>query len=237
MTGISDDDLEQERATRLQTKTRPKGTLPYLPTTSDIEVLREFLSLALRPREGWRVWEFERAGRQKTDPCSLVVRNGREVQTHRFKHQGELYGRDVRSVVVAVTDGELRPPHLTGGEIEDLWAALCILGTVASEYDDRDEARKWIEQLLTACQVFTGHTLIPDARHDALMALKAHGEFTRPDALSMLRGGDPQWQRRPVRVIDRVTGEQYVRAGEAATFVRYVLGAEPLSPPDLQGAA
>jgi hypothetical protein len=230
VTGISDEDLTTIESSRLQGKPRPKGTLPYLPKTDDVEVLREFLSLAFAPRPGWRVWDFSRAGRQKADPCSVVLRNGRETVTFRFNHQAELWGRDMRAIVLAVTEGKLRPPHLTGGEVEDVWAALCILGTVTSEYDELSETHKWIEQLLPVTTPLMGHTLVPDGRHDGLMALKAMGEFTRPDALQLLRGGEgQQWQRRPVRFVDKQTGDHYLRAGETAAFVRYVLGAEPLS--------
>ncbi len=75
-----------------------------------------------------------------------------------------------------------------------------------------------------------GYSLGPDARHDGLMAIKAAGEFTKGDALSLIRGGDDQrYQQRPLRFVDSQTGEQWVRVGETATFVRWVVGVEPLS--------
>jgi hypothetical protein len=62
------------------------------------------------------------------------------------------------------------------------------------------------------------------------MAIRAGGEFTRPDALTLLRpGGDEHYQQRPTRFIDSETGEQWLRAGEMAAFIRWVLGVEPLS--------
>jgi hypothetical protein len=85
-----------------------------------------------------------------------------------------------------------------------------------------------MQQLLDVASPVRGKTLVPDGRYEALMALKALGEFTRPDALTLLRGSE-DWQRRPARFIDEQTAEQWVRAGETATFLRWVLGVEPLS--------
>jgi hypothetical protein len=85
--------------------------------------------------------------------------------------------------------------------------------------------------MLPVCLPLTGHTLVPDGRWDGLMAIRAAGEFTKTDALSMLRpGGDePRYQQRPIRFVDKHTGDQYLRAGETATYMRYVIGVEPLA--------
>lgn len=217
---------------RLQAKPRPKGSIPYLPDTDDPEVLRDWLTLAFRPPPGWTIHSFERTGRDRRDPATLLVINGRESKPYRFDRQADLVGTSLRSAVLAIADGKLRMPHLTGGEIEDVWAALCMLGQVLTEWDERDEARKWCEQMIVATMPLRGHTLAPDGRHAALMALKSAGEFTRPDALSLVRPGnadEQRYQQRPARFVDETTGEQWLRAGEMATYLRWVLGVEPLS--------
>jgi len=231
MTPIHAGDLDQPPTV----KPRPKGKLPYLPDDlDDPEVLRDWLTLAFRPPTGWRVTGFERTGRDKGDPCLLMVRNGRDSRVYRFSRQGDLLA-GMRTTVVGATDHWLRVPHLTGGEIEDVWAALCHLGKVLTEWDERDETRKWIEQLVRASRPMTGHTLVPDGRHAALMALKTEPEFVKADALSMIRPGDAEgYQQRPVRFIDSQTGQQWVRAGETAAFIRWVVGVEPISPATLK---
>lgn len=224
-------DFSERDSYVLKAKARPKGTLPYLPDGREPEALRDWLTLACRPDEGWRVSGFERTGRDPRDPCWLQLANGREARTYRFNHQTDLC-KDPRITVVSTTDGKLAVPHLTGTEVEDFWVALCQLGTVLTEHDERDETRKWIEQLLPATSVLTGHTLTPEGRHDGLMALKRAGEFTKSDALTYLRP-DPvngsAYLQRPARFVDEKTGDQWVRVGETGTFVRWVVGVEPLS--------
>ena len=224
VTDYTADDLD-----RVQAKARPRGKLPYLPDEPELEALCDWLTLAFCPPEGWRVAGFERTGRDKSDPATLMVRNGRENRTYRFKQQGELMTRP-RVTVAALSDGWLRMPHLTGSEVEDVWMALCQVAVVQTEWDERAETTKWLDQLIRASLPLSGHTLVPDGRHAGLMALKHAGEFTRTDALAMGRPGEIEGhQQRPVRFIDSETGEQWVRAGETAAYVRWVLGVEPLS--------
>jgi hypothetical protein len=227
MARVSKDEFEQLRG---ELTIRKGGKLPHLPDElDDPEGLRDWLTLAFRPPEGWRVVGFERAGRDQTDPCTLMTQNGRESTVYRFKRQADVM-RNTRVAVTAVSDGVLRMPHLNGGEIEDVRVALCRLGNVLTEWDERDETRKWVEQLVRASLPLTGHTLVPDGRHAALMALKNSGEFTRTDALAMGRPGEVEGhQQRPVRFVDAQTGDEWIRAGETAAYVRWVLGVEPLS--------
>lgn len=215
-------------ADRNEAKPRSRGTLPYLPNDPDAEQLRGWLTLAFRPPRGWRVSGFERMGRDKADAARLLLVNGRENKAFRFDAQRELM-KEPRATVTSVADGWLKMPHLTPGEVEDVWAALCTLGRVMTEHDDAQEAREWIEQMLPATIPLTGHTLVPDGRHAALMAIKQAGEFSKSDAMSLLRPGeDSRYQQRPTRFVDAQTGEQWLRVGETATFVRWVVGVEPL---------
>lgn len=213
-----------------QLKARPRGTLPYLPDDADAPTLQAWLTRGLRPPLGWTVQSFERAGRDPRDACWIVVANGRESKTFRFDRQSDLVMR-ARPTFIGVTDGWLRVPHLTGSEIEDVWAALCLLGRVLTEYDDADDTRKWVEQMIKQTLPLNGHSLASaDERHAALMAIKRAGEFTRPDAEALRKPGEDQRLiQRPTRFIDKQTGEQWLRAGETAAFVRWYLGVEPLS--------
>lgn len=230
MTRFTEGDLDS-----LQEKPRPKGSLPYLPKNGkhgEVEPLRGWLTRTFRPvDEGWRFDAFDRAGRGKLDPCSITFSNGREHKTFRFKQQRDLMNAP-RSVVLGISDGWLAMPHLTGSEIEDVWAALCTIGRVLTEHDEVQQTREWVEQMLPSTLPVNGHTLVPDGRHDALMAIRAAGEFTKSDALSMIRpsNGDAEhYQQRPSRFIDAQTGEQYLRSGETACYLRWVVGVEPLS--------
>ena len=222
--------LNDDGASDNGSKPRPKGTLPYLPRGREAEPLRDWLTLAFRPLNDWRLQSVDRAGRDARDPVTLTFASGREAKSFRFKTQRELMNAP-RVTSLAVSDGWLAVPHLTAGEVEDVWAALCTLGSVLTEHDEVEQTREWIEQMLPSTLPLNGYTLVPDARHDALMAIKAQGEFTKTDALSMVRPGsnDEHYQQRPLRFVDKATGEHWVRTGETATYVRWVVGVEPLS--------
>lgn len=221
------DDLDQAAADN--GKPRPKGKLPYLGDDLEVDGLRDWLNLAVRPPSGWQVHDFQRAGRGKTDPCTLMITNGRERETFRFDAQQILHTTP-RVALHSVSDGRLRMPHLTGTEIEDFWAALTRLGHVLAEYDETQETTKWMEHLIEASEPLVGYTLIPDNRHDALMAMRNRGEFKRTHALAMVRPTeDAKRLHRPVRFIDRQTDEVFVRAGETLCYLRIVEGVEPLA--------
>ena len=222
----------------LKGKARPKGSLPYLPEGRDPEPLRAWLTRAFRPEQGWHFDTFERPTTEPNDGCSITFRNGREAVTHRFKRQADLMGPKLRPMVLSVAQGELDMPHLTASEVEDVWAAMCKLGSVLTHYDERDETRKWVEQMLESTEALTGYTLVPDGRRDALMAIREHGEFKYLDAKALLsarRDDNPALLRYPIRFVDSQTAEQWVRMGETATFLRWIVGADPLSHGSLKG--
>jgi hypothetical protein len=227
MTDFTPDDLDRLAAG--DGKPRPKGKLPYLEDELEVDGLRDWLGLAVRPPNGWQVHDFQRAGRGKTDPCTLTITNGRERETFRFDTQQILYTQP-RVALHSVSDGRLRMPHLTGTEVEDFWAALTRLGHVLAEYDETHETTKWMEHLLEACEPLVGFTLVPDHRHDGLMALRQRGEFKRSHALTLVRPmEDTKRAHRPVRFVDRQTDDQWVRAGETLCYLRHVEGVEPLA--------
>jgi hypothetical protein len=222
------DDLERAAEANNAPKPRKQGKLPEKPSSRDPDVLRGFLTLAWRPGQDERVWAFERAGTDPADPCTVVIRNGREMRSIRFPHQHVLY-RGLR-VAVMSADPSSDMPHLTGGEVEDVWAALCQLGVVLSEADHREEAVAWVEQLLAYTMPLRGFSLVPDARRDALMAIRAVRQFTRSDAEILRKPGeDTHYLQRPMRFVDAHTAEHWLRVGETAAFVRWTLGVEPLT--------
>ena len=100
-----------------------------------------------QPAAGLEGEGFERAGRQRRDPATLRLRNAEGGQVaYRFTEQRELAtAGSLRAAVYAACDGVCRVPSLTKPELEDVWAALCMLGEVLANQDDRDEAREWVE--------------------------------------------------------------------------------------------
>jgi hypothetical protein len=118
----------------------------------------------------------------------------------------------------------MRPPYLTGPEVHDLHRALCMLGTKMQAPDELEQAREWMIALLDDARPLTGHTMTdPIDRHEAMVVLKAAGRFTHLDAREILARPDDPWPRRPVCLADRITGDMWLRLGEAATYVRQIL--------------
>jgi hypothetical protein len=61
------------------------------------------------------------------------------------------------------------------------------------------------------------------------MAMRKAGQFSRGDALALLRSSDDgRYAQRPCRFIDLKTAEQWVRSSELAAYLRHVIGVEPL---------
>jgi hypothetical protein len=156
------------------------------------------------------------------------VANGRERRSYRFRNQRDLWGSTLRSVINAAASPDLRMPHLTASEIEDVWAALCGLGDVLEVRDELDQTREWLAAAYGATVPLTGYSLTRGRRHDALMELRRRGEFSVQDAREILRRPQDPWPRHPVRVEDEQTGEVWLRTGEAATYLRYIVGVDPL---------
>jgi hypothetical protein len=226
------EDMQRRRQAHLAVaKPRPKGVLPHLPSDPDALVL--WLTAAFRPSKGFEFERFDRTSIRKQDPVSITFRNGRERRSLRFERGQDLTGNALRGNVVGMSAGFCQMPHLSPGEIEDVWVGLCTIAKVMTEYDDREETIKWLHQMLDESKPLTGKTLASDGRHDALMALRSQGEFVRRDAEQLVRGVEG-WQRRPVRFVDDQTADQFLRAGETATFLWHVVGVRDLTRPGLR---
>lgn len=222
----TEDELDQA-----QDKPRPKGRLSRLDEKrlDDPDYLRQWLTKAFRPTLGV-VRGFERMSQDLDQPAWLIVANGSEEYRYRFRQQSDLTTQKCRKIVLAVGSGELRMPHLSDGEIEDVWAALTYLGSVLSNRSELDQAGEWLDALLRIAAPLEGHTLTDSGtRRDALLAFRKFGEFTRLDALAILRSPEQTWTRRPTCLIDSATGEMWLRERESATYLREILGVKPLT--------
>lgn len=238
MTGISDDDLDEiERKSRTD-KSRPKGTMPYLPDRdAPLSQWREWITRALSPPSGYAFDEFERHGRRLSDPAYVQLRTpaGGAVR-YRFPEQRALAkSTNLRASVVSITDGLCRMGNLTGPEKDDVWAALVIVAHVAAEQDEVEEFREWVESYLRVTEPEARYTLNPPGRYDALMALQARGSFERRHAqLIATEVDERKWSRRPVLLVDSETDRHWVRVNELATYLRHVIG-QPLGHGVLDG--
>ena len=213
--------------------------LSWLPAyEAPLSEWRDWLTGALRLTGGLRVEDFIRNGRQRTDGCSLVLTlpdgKRRSFALGEQRHLMALTSQ--RVTLIGATDGLVRMPALSKAESEDVWAALVTLATVASDQSKDDETREWIERFLGVVQVQTGSTMRPNGRFDALRFLKSRPLFNRWSALTLEDSSvGPERKNRPVLLLDRETGERWVRAAEVATFVRHCVGAPPISQATLDG--
>jgi hypothetical protein len=225
-TDFTIDELEQ-RAQRKKLKARKGGKIPPLTDEilDNVEFLREWVNAAMRPRPGWRVVDFE-YDQDPGTPCALVLKNGDDRERIRFARQSDLTSSPNRfgTTINSVTSRRLRPPPLSPSELYDLHGALCVLGTKMQNPDELEQAREWMTALLDAAAPIEGLTLVErNDRHDALLALKVRPQFTYLHARAILARPDEPWPRQPACLIDRVTNDYWLRAGESATYVRHIL--------------
>jgi hypothetical protein len=224
-TGPTIDELEQ-RDQRKKLKARKGGKIPPLTDEilDNVEFLREWINAAMRPRPGWRVVDFQ-YDQDADTPCLLVVQNGTDREGYRFRRQDELLSpQRFGQAINAVTGRWLRPPFLSGPELYDLHGALCALGTKMNTPDEPHQAREWMTALLDATRPLEGRTMTDAVeRHESMVELKSWGQFTYLHARAVIQHPDEPWPARPVCLIDRVTGDMWLRAGEAATYVRHIL--------------
>ena len=225
--GFTAADFERNEHRKTWSKPRPKGVLPPLTDEilDDVEWLRDWLTVSLRPRQGWRVIDFEH-GEDPDTPCTLIVANGTDRACYRFRTQRELNtsATRLRNAISTVASGQLRPKHVNTAELGDLFQALCALRPALAGEDELEQAKDWLFRLLEAAKVLEGHSMTDAAtRRDALLALRRWREFTFLDALAIKRAPDDPWPHRPVCLLDSVTGEMWLRARESITFLRGIL--------------
>lgn len=220
------EDFERHERRKNWNSKRPNGSIPRLTDEilDDPEWLRDWLTVSLRPRQGWRVADFKHG--EDDDHCTIFVSNGTERATYRFRKANDLNTSVTRMLnsISTVTGNQLRPPHFKGAEFTDIWRALCGLGPALDSQGELEQARDWLFRLLDVAHPMEGHSLADSTRRrDALLALKRWGEFTYLDALAIRKSPELPWPRRPVCLIDSETGGMWLRAREAATFLRHIL--------------
>jgi hypothetical protein len=225
MTDITLDELERRDQHR-KLKPRKGGKIPPLgdDTLDNPERLREWLGVVLRPRPGWQVVDFD-YGAEVDTPCTITVRNGADQERYRFRSQRDFNSTSgFQLAVTTITDCQLRPPKMSANELLDVHQALCRLGTRMSAQDELEQAREWMVALLDAARPLLGHSMVNVAdRRDALLKLKALGQFTWLDALAIQKHPEDLWPRKPTCLIDQSSRDMWLRAGEAATYVRHIL--------------
>ena len=224
---ITLDDLERHERRQNWNAKRTGGAIPALSDDilDDPEWLRDWLTAVLRPRDGWRVVDFEH-GEELDMPCRLFVANGQRTVRYRFKTQRDLTSSPskMRATISTIAGGQLRPPQLKPAELGDLWQALCALQPALAGPNEPEQAKEWLFDLLDVAHPLEGHSLSDAAaQRDTLLMLRAWGEFTYLDALAIKKNPDQPWPRRPVCLVDRATGEMWLRARESATFLRHIL--------------
>lgn len=229
---IGDDPPEPDESGR---KKKAKRTLDWLPDYgASHPALRLWITTALGFPEGWLVEDFIRFGRQRNDPCALVVTApGGGLREFRFSEQRLLSTpASLRSTVLSETDGIARMRALNVSEREEVWAALCTLARVTVKQTAIDETHDWIDRFLRVTSPTDEHTLEPVGRFEALKMMRSRPEFGRAAAL---RIDELDGEHRPVLLVDRITHRQYIRAGDFATYLRHVIGVGPLSQSTLDG--
>jgi hypothetical protein len=220
---ISEDDADQ-----IGKKARSKGTLPYLPNRdAPLSEHRAWIDRALAAPSGYRLESFVRHGRQLSNPAEMTLLTpvGGHVKFRFREQRGLARPNNLRATLYSVTDGLCRPPHLTNGEASDVWCALCAFAYVGIQQDERDETSDWLDKFLEIAKVETEHTLEPDGRYDALVALQERGMFERQDAQALLAPPSKAWSwMQPVVLRDSKTRRDWIRVKELATYVRNVVG-------------
>lgn len=222
------EELDHARHRKDWDRPRSGGRLPSLTDdiVGDVEWLRDWLTIAFRPQPGWRVKDFQH-GERLDDACTLVVANGQESRRYRFDSQRELTSspQRLRVAVAAIAGHEMRIGHLKPAEAGDVYEALCAIGKVLAEEDELEQARDWLLRLLQDARSIEGRTMKDRAtQRDALLTLKREPEFTHLDGRAIQSHPESPWPRQPVYLVDATTGELWLRAREAATYLRHILG-------------
>lgn len=228
MTGISDDDLDTIERRKNGSKPRPKGTLPHLPDRdTGLRELRDWLTLAFNPPNGYRFDGYVRHGHKGTTSATitLVAPAGSRVEFYVEEQRDLSTASRLRASVASLTNGLCRMPHLSGPEASDVWVALCSLAHVVDEYDERRETTDWLDSFFTVAETLTGYTLEEPGRYDALVKLKNRGLFERRHANRIADEVEQRhWTLVPVLLVDRETDRRHARVAELATYIRHVIG-------------
>lgn len=211
--------------------TRPEGKNGKWPKMPDhgtgIDVVRDYLTEASRMPQGWRAATCERFGTEGTDAMVLVFAGPEGEGLYvRFAHQAHA-GKPatLRAEMASQTSGLSRMHHPSQAQAGDFYNMCCALAGAISGADVEQVMREELRTYIDQAHALTGHGLTrSETLRAGLEALSARPEFRRKDAIYYLKTPNDELRsyERPVCLIDAVTGERWLRAGELATWMRHV---------------
>jgi hypothetical protein len=163
---------------------------------------------------GWRPLRLaavHRYGNRLVDALHIYLDNGALID---FPRQSDITGRGgwARSVI-AGTDGVAHPPALKDHDLQDVFRSLCVLAGRSRAQLEADEHADILADLLTLCRPFTGYSAVDSAaRYQLLTAVKSERPWDPTDR---------QTPTQPLLIVDQVTGDEYLRAGDAMAYFRF----------------
>jgi len=212
--------------------TRPEGKerkWPKMPDHADgIAGARKYINDAVRLPDGWRVASCVRWGTEGTDAMLLVFDGpDDEVLNVRFDSQAHA-GKPstLRHGMASMTSGKARMHHPSQGQAADFYTMCCALARALETTSTADMTREELRAFLdTAYKLPGSHGLTKaETLRSGLTAIRARAEWRRKDAQRYLTTADDVLENRdrPMVLVDAVTGERWIRAGELATWFRHV---------------
>ena len=222
-----------------------KRKLPKLPPACGIVDALEWLGAeAFKLPRGYSVRMVERAGIDGDDPMTITFEglgDDQPVIVVRFnRQQTAMRGGGLRGTLIAYSQGRFNMPHYGEADALEVFAGLCIAAGIPSESDQLDEAREWVEETRRNAEPLTGFSLVgSDEQARAIEAIRARPTFDKRGARDLINyilesGNGPGPQRQPLRpmlLVDRLDGHQYLRTGETHCYARNLGNAPPTSQP------
>lgn len=205
-----------------------KTNWPRMPDhDKGIGAVRDYLTAASRFPEGWRAALCERFGLQGTDAMELIFSGPEGESLHvRFDTQAHA-GKPatLRAVMASQTSGLSRMRHPSQGQAADFYTMCCALARALESASTADVTREDLRAFLEESHPVTGHGLTKrETLRAGLTVLRARSEWRRKNATRYLQTPDQELDQRdrPICLVDAVTEERWVRAGELATWFRHV---------------
>lgn len=151
-----------------------------------------------------------RDGVRPIDSMRIVLTNGLVVE---FPHQGDITTRGTWDRIWRLsTNGIADPPNLKTWELSKVLGSLCILASAPAAQLERDDMLSFFGDFIDLVEPLTGHTLEDAAeRFRAITALRTREQWNPRDPST----------KPPVLVVDRVSGLEYVRAGDLWAYMNF----------------
>ena len=164
---------------------------------------------------GWAphldIVSVQRFGGRLVDAMLIYLTNGLVID---FARQGDITSRAAwAKTVIAGTNGLAAPRQLKDWELATVYRSLCVLAGAPAAQAEAEDHEELLADMLDLCDTVLGHNI-----QDAASI------FTLVEILR----GRAQWNpsnenstARPALIIDSVTGDRYVRAGELQDYFRF----------------